>query len=315
MTAADTSGNVRDGTLEGGPTFTAGLYKNSDFALQNADNQSVMLPPNTDFIRNAPGATLLAWMRADDLSATRNLVVINNADAAAAIGNARALIEFDPANGLRALGRQNDTGGSSMAGGFTPVVGRTYFVAGVFDFVGNAIRLYVDGEQVAQNLSPNPGWGMNSADTANLVARIGSHANGTQQWWNGAIDGVRIYDEVLSPTTIFDTFLAEVLSPPGDTDGDGVVELEDLTPIRTHYRQTVATKAEGDLNGDTLVDFRDFREWKTWYLQTIGEGSLSGVNVSFLSAPEPAAVSLVCWGLASAGLGVRRRRSNRKKFA
>jgi hypothetical protein len=296
----DTSGLGRDGTAGGSPTFTTGLYQGSPSAIQMPGAQTVELPPNTDFIRNAPGATLLAWVRADDLSGeSKNIVVVNNADASAGIGSARALLEFTPGSGFRAIGRQADTGGSTTVTGNPPggsaAVGQTYFLAGVFDYVNGDVILYINGQVAAQNLNVTT-WTMNSADSANLVARIGSHANGTQQFWNGALDGVRIYDEVLSPTAISDIYALEAF-PPGDTNHNGFVEADDLDPIRLNWRQTGKAFAEGNLNGTGLVDFADFRIWKTGFLNS-GSGSLAGVDLGFLGAavPEPSAVCLLIIG-------------------
>ncbi len=312
-TANDTSGLGRHGTLVGSPTFTAGLYQGSSNALlQTANGQSVQLPANTDFIRNAPGATLMAWVRPDDLSGTgaRNILVVNNSDPAAAggIGAGRAIIEFNPANGFRAIGRQADSGGSTIVSGGTATIGQTYFLAGVFDYLNGDMFLYLDGVQIASNTNIAT-WTTNSADSANLVARIGSHADGAQQHWIGAIDGARIFNTAMSASDILTLYNAETFPPPlpGDTDGDGIVEPEDLTPIRTNWRQTGKTRLQGNLSGDTagLVDFTDFREWKTAILA--GGGSLAGLDLSFASVPEPSTECGVVLGMLSA-VGLRRRR-------
>jgi Concanavalin A-like lectin/glucanases superfamily len=309
--AADTSGLGHSGTIEGGSTFGSGLYMGSAGALvQNADGQSVTLPPGTDFIRNAPGATLMAWVRPDAISGTgaNTILVVNNGNTGSTtgIGDARAIIQVN-AGTFRALGRVGDADSSVFTTGGTPVVGQTAFVAGVFDYAGSAIRLYVDGQQVGSNTSI-AGWGTNSADTANLAARIGSHANGTQEYWRGAIDGARIFNTALTASEILDIYNAETFPPPlpGDTDGDGVVEPEDLTPIRMNWRQTGKTRMEGNLTGDAagLVDFADFRQWKTAILA--GGGSLDGIDLSFTSVPEPSAMLLVLSGVALGVCGGRR---------
>jgi hypothetical protein len=91
---------------------------------------------------------------------------------------------------------------------------------------------------------------------------------------------------------------AQVL--PGDVDGDGVVELEDFTPIRNHFRQTVTMRVDGDLTSDGLVDFHDFRQWKAAFLG-------SGLEAASRSAPEPGTFALA--GLAFAAAAAARRRS------
>jgi hypothetical protein len=82
---------------------------------------------------------------------------------------------------------------------------------------------------------------------------------------------------------------------PGDTDGDGVVELSDFDPIRDNFRNIVSSRAEGDLVPNNRVDFDDFRQWKTAFLAA--GGSLAGVDLSFGSVPEPSAAALALMAL------------------
>ncbi len=126
--------------------------------------------------------------------------------------------------------------------------------------------------------------------------------------WAGNTSGGNPYaewviDEIRIGTTFEDAI--GIVPLAGDTDGDGVVELDDdLDPIRANYLQSVTNRNLGDLTGDLFVDFSDFRQWKTAYLE-VG-GSLAGVNLGFLTVPEPS--SLVLWALVLAGAVVARRR-------
>lgn len=308
--ANDTSGFNRHGTVAGASSFGAGLYQGSTGSLvQTAAGQSVALPAGADFIRNAPGATLMAWVRPDALTGTHSILVVNNGNTGSAtgIGDARAIIQIN-AGTFRALGRFGDADGSVNTTGGAPVIGQTYFVAGVFDYALSGLRLYVDGQQVGTT-SP-AGWVSNSADTANLAARIGSNANGTTESWIGAIDGARIYNTALSATDILNIYNAERFPPPvaGDTDGDGVVEPEDLNPIRANWRMTGKTRLQGNLSGDTagLVDFVDFRQWKTAFVG--GGGALDGLDLSFAAVPEPSTCMMLFATAAAFGC-VRRRAS------
>jgi hypothetical protein len=305
----DSSGLARHGTAIGDPTFATGLYEGSAGAIQfNGTSQSVELPANTDFIRNAPGATLLAWIRPSAItSGAQTILTVNNADATqnAGLGAARANLQINGSQ-FRVLGRQLDSGGSSSFSGGAPIAGTSFLVAGVFDYTGSAVRLYVNGESVGSTTVA--GWTANSADSTNLVARIGSNFNGTGEFFNGLIDGARIYNTALSASEILDIYTAEAFPGPlpGDTDGNGVVNGEDLTPIRTNWRLTGKTREEGNLSADAggLVDFVDFRQWKTAFLG--GGGSLDGLDVSFAVVPEPTSILLVLFGLAAGSL---RRRS------
>ncbi len=323
-TAADTSGFGRDGTLAGSPTFTTGLYKNSNSAvLLDGSSQSVVLPADTDFIRDAPGATLLAWVRLDGGVGNRTIISINNGIAPE--GSSRAtlqVIDGGSGNQLRVGGRIADGGSfTTTTSGTTAVpIGETVLLAGVLDYAGNSIRAYMNGQLVGENT--NPGWNANSADTANLFAEIGSVATpsaSSQEFWPGVIDGARIYNEALQAGDIFNIYAAEALAPllPGDTNGNGIPgEPADLTPIRTHYRQTVTSRIDGDLTGDNFVDWGDFREWKLAFLNS-GTGSLADVDLRFLTAvPEPSTVvllmaaSLFGWGGRCRQSAVKRRRNS-----
>lgn len=288
--ALDSSGNGRDGTIEGGAVFTTGLYHGSSQSLlQTAVGQSVALPADQDFIRNAPGATVMAWVRPDALdSASHTILAVNNADATSGggLGAARALLQLQSSS-FRLLGRQADSGGETSIVGHTALAGETYLMAGVLDYAGQTMTLYINGSAAAQKTNITA-WtlGVNSSDTANLAARIGAGTDGTSEHFIGAIDGARIFDHAMAVEDILSIYAAE--GPlPGDANGDRDVNLADLAIIRLNWRATGKTRAQGNLTLDTqgLVDFSDFRQWKTAYLA--GGGSLEGVNFGFLVVPEP----------------------------
>jgi len=328
----DTSPNARHGTGVNAPTFVSpGLYPGSNFALQLNTNgpsmanqtaaQAVSLPANTQFVTNAPGATLTAWVRLDGGSSNRTIIGINNGDTATSNGQgaARATLQVIDSSGnaqVRALGRRIDSGGSASAnsGSNFLTIGQTYFLAGVFDYMNSAIRVYIDGVEVGSS-SPS-GWGALSANSANLVAEIGSVPTASasnQEYWPGLIDGARIFNTALTAEQIMGLYTNPDVVPnpftPGDTDGDGVVELEDLTPIRQNYLQAVTMRTQGDLTGDNQVTFADFREWKTAILA--GGGSLEGLDLRFAVVPEPSTILLVLW----TGLGWIRHRARRATTA
>lgn len=320
----DTSPNARHGTGVASPTFVSpGLYPGSNFALQLNTNgllmpnqtagQAVTLPASTPFVTNASGATLTAWVRLDGGTSNRTIIGINNGDTATGGGQgaARSTLQIIDSGGnaqVRALGRRLDSGGSANANSGTTflTLGQTYFLAGVFDYVNNAIRVYIDGVQVG---SSTPGWTAVSANTANLASEIGSvpTANASnQEYWPGLIDGARIFNTALTAEQIMGLYTNPDSVPnpftPGDTDGNGVVNGDDLTPIRQNYLQAVTMRSQGDLTGDNQVTFADFREWKTAVLG--GGGSLDGLDLSFAAVPEPSAILLAL--LTACGLSLRR---------
>jgi hypothetical protein len=160
----------------------------------------------------------------------------------------------------------------------------------------------VDGQPIQSNPTDLPLSTFLSDDTNGVVTfMLADLASGTE--WR-----------LVARESSSENSLRLAFSPmAGDTDLDGVVELEDLDPIRTNYRHQGVDYTGGDLSGDGTVTFRDFRIWKTAYLDSLmseGGGSLSGVDVSFLSGSVPEPTSL--WLAAAASLAfVARRRSRR----
>lgn len=218
--ALDTSGFGRNGAEQNSPAYVAGLYPGSSFALQlnstgpGSPNlgaaQSVVLPANTDFVRNASGATLMAWIRMDGGSGDRTLVSIVNGGNNTA--QPRAKLEVGIFNGaphLEVAGSRID--GSVSNGHFSQAslnIGQTYFVAGVLDFVNSTMTVYINGNQDSQSGVQN--WAGTSSDTANKFAALGAVAPPSQftpEYWPGAVDGVRIFDQALTADQIMNLYL------------------------------------------------------------------------------------------------------------
>jgi hypothetical protein len=216
-TAFDTSGNDRNGADTNGPTYVPGLYAGSNYALRfnstgpSAPNpalaQSVILPNDTDFIRNAPGATLMAWVRLDGTSIDQTILSIKNGTTG--LGAPRAqlyMTNFGSSLRFAVGGSQVDGNISNGIVSSTPILtGQTYFVAGVLDFVNGSVAIYVNGIQ--DNFGGVIGWNGNSANTANRFSEIGAYAPpslapGSREYWQGVIDGARIFDQALSSAQI-----------------------------------------------------------------------------------------------------------------
>lgn len=87
---------------------------------------------------------------------------------------------------------------------------------------------------------------------------------------------------------------------PGDTDGNGKVDIVDFASVRRNFGKPVTTRLEGDLNRDSKVDIADFA------ILRLNFGRPSAV------APEPTAASLL--GLAAL-FGMATRRNSRRALA
>jgi uncharacterized protein (DUF2141 family) len=91
---------------------------------------------------------------------------------------------------------------------------------------------------------------------------------------------------------------------PGDANGDGRVDINDLTVVLTNYGKTGMVWNQGDLNGDGKVDINDLTIVLTNY------GTTYGAAHGIKAVPEPSCVVLVGIGaIALLGYAWRRRAS------
>ena len=139
-----------------------------------------------------------------------------------------------------------------------------------------------------------------SDNTANLTSAIGtvSAPTATAEYFPGLLDGLRVFNTALTNDQILQMYNDPLFVPSefklGDTNNNGVVDVNDLIPIRQNYLQTVANRSFGDLTDDLIVNFADFRQWKTAFVA--GGGSLADLDLNFASVPEPAAAALLAVG-------------------
>jgi hypothetical protein len=324
-TAGDTSGFMRDGTLTGTtgtPDWVSGIYAGSNNALRfnyntetmaydNALLHRVALPINTDFVRNAPAITLMAWVRPDQLTnqgglsgSYRSIVGVSES-----AGGTRGILQINAANGhMRVLGRRVDGGGNAnflTAAPTTPITaGSTHFLVGIIDYVNTTMSIYLDGVLQTGGASGGvanlgtAGPTNLSVDAPNAAAFIGTNTAGAGEQFNGLIDGVRIFDHAVSAEVILNTYNAEKLAVnDANFDNDNAVNGSDLM-IWQRGLGNGTTNAQGDANGDGAVNNADLTIWK---------GAFGPASVSAASAvPEPASATLAAiLGLA---LAARRRR-------
>ena len=159
--------------------------------------------------------------------------------------------------------------------GTTTLTGNQY-IAYVRDNATNTFALM----KAATNFStPTTGAG---AGTQTLQRfGVGSSSNGHQGTM--ALDNVRVVTGV--------NFAGATPLVPGDVTGDGFVMMDDFDIIKNNFRQTPRSRAQGDLTGDGLVSLIDFTQWKGAF--SPGSSSIAGLDMSFLSVPEPSSLSLI----------------------
>ena len=92
---------------------------------------------------------------------------------------------------------------------------------------------------------------------------------------------------------------------PGDANGDGQVNINDLTIVLSNFGQTGRTWSQGEFTGDGTVDINDLTIVLAHFGQSVGAASAAGMT----AVPEPAALALAATGIAAllACAGRRRR--------
>jgi hypothetical protein len=80
---------------------------------------------------------------------------------------------------------------------------------------------------------------------------------------------------------------------PGDANGDGRVDINDLTIVLANYGQTGTNWNEGDFTGSGTVDINDLTIVLAHYNQSVSSAGAAGVG----AVPEPGALALLAVGL------------------
>ncbi len=88
---------------------------------------------------------------------------------------------------------------------------------------------------------------------------------------------------------------------PGDANGDGKVDINDLTIVLTNYGQSGMTWGQGDFNNDGKVDVNDLTVVLANYNQSVGS--------SVAAVPEPSSTFLLGIGAISLLIFAWRRRT------
>ncbi|MFQ6029903.1 MAG: tandem-95 repeat protein, partial [Dehalococcoidia bacterium] len=193
-TANDSSGLGHHGTLVNSPLWTTGQV---DGALQydRALQQSLLVnhSPMLNFGGNSFSMSL--WVRYTDSEDTD--LVRKGSTATASDWYKMEILE-----GQR-LGFNLNTSNVSAATALSPLAyndGAWHHVAGVRDFSQGLMLLYIDGQLVQTR--NNPAGTINS--TANLT--IGSKDTVNDDFLNGYLDDVRLYNRAISPQEVTELF-------------------------------------------------------------------------------------------------------------
>ncbi len=143
-----------------------------------------------------------------------------------------------------------------------------------------------------------------TSGSAVALSSLVSNTNGWTLEQATAIDNTGdIVGGMTNAYNVSDAFLLTNPLLAGDANGDGKVDVNDLTVVLSHFGQTGQSWSSGDFTGDGTVDVNDL----TILLSHFGDtaGATAPGNVS--AVPEPGALLLAAIGLLAALAGLRRR--------
>ncbi|MFD0671425.1 DUF5695 domain-containing protein [Cohnella sp. GCM10027633] len=199
--AADTSGNGKTGTLNGGASFAAGQSGNA--VTLNGTNGYVSMP--SGIANGATSVTIATWVKATSLSNWTRIF-----DIGTGTSNYMFLSPQPGGAGLRFAITSSGNGSEQQ------INSTTAFPTGVWKHVavtisGSTGRLYVDGVQVGTNTSMT----LTPSSLGNTTQNwIGRSAFSGDPYFNGQIDDFRIYSRALSASEI--SALAGGVTPSSD---------------------------------------------------------------------------------------------------
>jgi hypothetical protein len=127
-------------------------------------------------------------------------------------------------------------------------------------------------------------------------------SNWTPETFQVTVGCMAAYGDWIQGATFDDALVTATM--PGDANGDGKTDINDLTVVLANYNQTGMGLENGDMNGDSKVDINDLTVVLTNYNKSLGA---SAVGVA--AVPEPASLTLAILGLVALSAFARKKRS------
>jgi hypothetical protein len=214
--AHDSSGNGNNATLQGNAGWTPGLVGPHALGLPGAPGSyaSISYP----VVDTTKSFTVAAWVRLNNVNGYQTFV----SEDGGTISTFFLQLRNDTHRFAFTIPYPFSINISSTV---TPVAGQWYHLAGVYDGVGQAAALYVDG--ILQDQLYNV---VASAPNGQTAIGRGQFAGGPVDWVNGSIDDVRLYSSTLTASDILK--IAQV-GNPGLT-GPGPIEPATLAIDAAH---------------------------------------------------------------------------------
>ncbi len=240
--AADSSGNSNNGTL------TNFQFDAADGWIAGKVNNGLKFDGVNDYINAGNGASLNAitvggsysismWFNASDVVGSRQLF-------GKTISSSDRMSIYLSSSTLRA----NHYNGSSYLGVKSGSVSANAWYFMVYTYENGIGNLYLNA--ISQS-------GTSTAFTSNtLGTRIGASL-GSQYYFSGLIDEVKIYSRALTSSEIMADYNAGIsLFSSADFNSDGYVNSVDFGILMSNWNSTVKPKA--DINQDSIVNSVDF---------------------------------------------------------
>lgn len=194
------SADSNNGALENGTSFAAGISGQA-FSFDGIDD-GIAIPYNPNL--SPANITVGAWVKAIQTGDNQLVVDHSHGQIGGSDGTGWVLqIRPDGKIGFAYGNGDPSWTGSFATSGAIVTDNVWHYVAGTLD--GTTVKVYVDGIPTSAPYS--------GAATSNLRdVRMGSHWNGAR-YFNGLIDEVQLYDNVLSDSEIMDIYQGNTVIP------------------------------------------------------------------------------------------------------
>lgn len=170
-----------------------------EFAGEQAGDW-IDLGHNRDFLTGAAGATLEAWVKLD--SANTFYYFLSHSVGAPVDGDSSRALLYTNIHGIPGIGgRSVDSAKvTSQGGGDTLPAGSWHYLAGVIDYAGDSLVLYIDGVRVGRRIVDFPTT--RTPSTPSQFGAIGASDKGDRHYVDGFMDEVRTQKTVRSASWV-----------------------------------------------------------------------------------------------------------------
>ncbi len=207
-TLFDKSGNSNDGTIYGAVSTTGRISQALYF-----DGVNDYL--ETNYLNHLPYWSVGVWVKGDNLPGS-------DRDTGPVMKQENFLISWDHSGSSFRGAASIRVGGIWYPSSFGTLNANTwYHLTATYD--GETLKAYKNGQLITSNTNPS-----GNSDSSTYSMKIGRHAV-NDDYFNGAIDEVRIYNYALSSQEVLALYNAgQSICSPADTNTDGTVDIIEI---------------------------------------------------------------------------------------